>query len=106
MDRSSRRIVDDDRLAGLWLRHASSDAVFTAPVRLPDDGFGVVEVELRVGEGDTRRTIHWHLFDRSGVQASGELDVPAVAFWQALAHVERLLRERGVRLEASDQAKA
>jgi len=100
MDRSSRRVIDDDRLTGLWLRHASSDEVFSAPVRLPDGGTGLVEADC------SRRTIHWQLFDRAGRRDAGELDRPAVAFWQALAHIERLLRERGIRLDAGDQAKA
>ena len=107
MDRSPRRIVDDDRLAGLWLRHVSSDYLFYAPVRLPDGGFGLAQAELRAAAGDySRRAIHWLLFDRSGLRDSGELDLPAVAFWQALAHVERLLREHGVRFDAGDQAEA
>lgn len=119
MDRSSRRVIDDDRLTGLWLRHASSDEVFSAPGRLPDATFGIVQAELRTAPGapatrasaarpgrPSRRTIHWQLFDRSGRRDAGELDRPAVAFWQALAHVERLLRERGIRLDAGDQAKA
>ena len=105
MDRSSRRVVDDDRLAGLWLRHVASDFVFYAPVRLPDGTFGLAQVELRTVGGDARRTIHWLLFDRSGLVDSGELDLPAVAIWQALAHVERLLRDRGIRLQGSDEAK-
>ena len=103
MDRASRRVIDDDRLAGLWLRQFSSDFVFSAPVRLPDDTFGLVQVELRTIASHARRTIRWLLFDRSGLVDSGELDLPAVAFWQALAHVERLLRDRGIRLDGRDQ---
>ncbi len=106
MDRSPRRIVDDDRLAGLWLRHASSDFLFYAPVRLPDDAFGLAQVKLRAASGNySRRVIQWLLFDRSGLRDRGTLDRPAVAFWQALAHVERLLREQGIRFDAGDQAR-
>ncbi|HEY8741842.1 MAG TPA: hypothetical protein VIU62_02005 [Chloroflexota bacterium] len=105
MDRSSRRVVDDDRLNGLWLQHASSEYVFYAPVRFPDDTFGLAQVELRTVANHARRTIHWWLFDRTGLRDSGELDLPAVAFWQALAHVERLLRDRGIQLQGSDHAK-
>lgn len=103
--RSSRRVVDDDRLAGLWLRHVSSDFVFYAPVWLPDDTLGLAHVELHTVANYARRTIRWLLFDRSGVVDSGELDLPAVAIRQALAHVERLLRERGIRFDAGDQAR-
>jgi hypothetical protein len=105
MDRSSRRVVDDDRLAGLWLRHVSSDVVCYAPVWLTDDALGLAQVELHTVANHARRTIRWLLFDRSGLIESGELDLPAVAIWQALAHVERLLRDRGIRLQGKDQAK-
>jgi hypothetical protein len=98
MDRSSRRVVDDDRLAGLWLRHASSHYVFSAPVRLPEGAFGLAQVELRTVRGDySPHTIYWLLFGRSGLQASGALDRPAMTFSQALAHVERELLGRGIR---------
>ncbi len=105
MDRSARRVVDDDRLAGLWLQHGSSAFVCSAPVWLADDRLGLVQVELHTVANQARRTIRWLLFDRSGLVESGELDLPVVATWQALAHVERLLRERNVRLQGSDQAK-
>jgi hypothetical protein len=102
-------MVDDDRLAGLWVRHTSSEAIDDAPVRLPDGAFGLAHAELRTVAGHTRRTIVWLRFDRSGVRAAGSPGarraLPAVASWQALAHVERALGERGVRLNASDQAK-
>jgi hypothetical protein len=94
MERSSRRVVDDDRLAGLWVRHVSPGEVFYAPVRLPDGGTGLVQADC------SRRTVHWLLFDRRGQRDGGEFDVPAVAIWQALAHLERLLGERGVQLDA------
>jgi len=107
MDRSSRRIVIDERLTGLWLRHVSSDYLFYAPVWLPDGGIGIAQVELRTTAVDySQRTIHWLLFNRTGLRDSGEMDLPAVAFWQALAHVERLLQERGIRLNNGDQARA
>jgi len=105
MDRRSHRVVDDDRLAGLWLRHTSSDYTFHAPVRLPDETFGLVHVELHTAGSYARNVIRWTLFSRSGVVDSGELDMPAVAFWQALAHVERLLIERGIRLNGNEQGK-
>jgi hypothetical protein len=73
------------------------------PCGWPDDTFGLVQVELRTIASHARRTIRWLLFDRSGLVDSGELDLPAVAFWQALAHVERLLRDRGIRLDGRDQ---
>jgi len=75
------------------------------PCGWPDDTFGLVQVELRTIASHARRTIRWLLFDRSGLVDSGELDLPAVAFWQALAHVERLLRSRGIRLQGNDDAK-
>jgi len=102
MDRSPRRVVDDERLTGLWLRHAASDYLFSAPVWLADQSFSIAQMERRTTAGalatagrPSRRTIHWLLFDRSGQRDSGTLDLPAVAFWQALAHVGRRLREGG-----------
>jgi hypothetical protein len=79
--------------------------VFYAPVRLSDEAFGLVHVELHTAGSHARNAIRWLLFARSGVVDSGELDLPAVAFWQALAHVERLLRSRGIRLQGNDDAK-
>ncbi|MGI8551015.1 MAG: hypothetical protein ACR2PL_09565 [Dehalococcoidia bacterium] len=104
MDRSSRRIIDDDRLVGLWLRQSSADFVFSAPVRLPDDTLGLAQVELRTVAHHARRIIHWLLFARTGVIDSGDLDLPALAFWQALAHVERRLQEQGIWLHGRTQA--
>ena len=105
MDRSSRRVVDDERLTGLWLQHVTSEYVFYAPVRLASGAFGLVQVELRTAAGDySRHIISWRLFDRSGQRDAGELDRPALTFGQALAYVERLLRDLGIRMDAGDQA--
>jgi len=111
MDRSPRRVVDDDRLAGLWLQHTSSEYVFYAPVRLPPATkggpctFGLAQVDMRTAAGDySRHIIQWRLFDRSGQRDAGELDRPALTFGQALGYVERLLRDRGIRMDAGDQA--
>ncbi len=117
MERSPRRVVDDDRLAGLWLQHTSSEYVFYAPVRLPPatEGrpgtFGLAQVDLRTAAGalatagrPSRHIIQWRLFDRSGQRDAGELDRPALTFGQALGYVERLLRDRGIRMDAGDQA--
>jgi hypothetical protein len=92
MDHSCRRIVDDDRLRGLWLRHASSESIDSAPVCLADGTLGLAHVEIRPEAGDdAHRTISWLLFARAGVQTSGEFASPAVAPWPALVAVERLL---------------
>ncbi|MGI8413565.1 MAG: hypothetical protein ACR2QA_13995 [Solirubrobacteraceae bacterium] len=111
MERSSRRVLDDDRLAGLWLQHTSSEYVFFAPVWLPPatEGrpgtFGLAQVDLRTAAGDySRHIIQWWLFDRSGQRDAGELDRPALTFGQALRYVERLLCDRGIRMDAGDQA--
>jgi hypothetical protein len=71
---------------------------------MPDATLGLVHVELHTVGSHARNVIRWMLFNRSGVIDSGELDLPAVAFWQALAHVERLLRDRGCRHQGSDQS--
>jgi len=111
MDRSPRRIVDDDRLTGLWLRHGSSEYIWYAPVRLPpatEGGpctFGLAQVDMRTAAGDySRHIIQWRLFDRSGQRDAGELDRPALTFGQALGYVERLLYDRDIRMDAGDQA--
>lgn len=111
MDRSARRVVDDDRLAGLWLQHVASEYVFYAPVRLPPAtegrpcALGLAQVELRTAAGDySRHIIHWQLFDRTGQRDAGELDRPALTFGQALGYVERLLRDRDIWMDTGDQA--
>jgi hypothetical protein len=111
MDRSIRRVVDDDRLAGLWLRHVSSEYIWYAPVRLPPatEGrpctLGLAQMELRSAVGDpSRRVIRWWRFDRTGQRDTGELDRPALTFVHPLGYVERLLRERGIRLVDGDRA--
>ncbi|HEY8838467.1 MAG TPA: hypothetical protein VIO16_12510 [Dehalococcoidia bacterium] len=92
--------------SGTPLPTTCSTYVFYAPVRLSDATFGIAQAEIRTSTGHERRTIRWVLFGRSGLLDSGELDLPAVAIWQALAHVERLLREQGIWLDAGDQQKA
>jgi hypothetical protein len=106
MVRSSSRVVADERLVGLWLHHVSSDDVCSAPVRFPDGTLGLAQVGLRAVGGDYGyHVIHWRLFDRAGEQDAGELDRPTLTVGQALLHVERALRERGIRLDAGDQGK-
>jgi hypothetical protein len=112
MEHFDRRVVDDDRVTGLWLRHVSSEYVWYAPVRLPPatEGrpwtLGLAQMELRTVEGDySRRIIRWWLFDRTGQRDVGELDRPSLTFGHALRYVEHALRERGVRPGDDDQAR-
>jgi hypothetical protein len=78
--------------------------VFYAPVWLPNRAFGLVQVELHTAGSAARNGIRWLLFSRSGVLDPGEVDLPAVAFWQALYQIERLLQERRIRLQGGYQA--
>jgi hypothetical protein len=108
MDHSPRRIIDEARLAGLWLRRAPSGSVLYAPAGLPDDTWALVQAELRPAPGalategrPSRRMIHRWLFDRGGQRDGGEVDRPAVTFGQALASVEREPTGLGVRFAAA-----
>ena len=90
------RVVDDDRLRGVWLHSPVIPLAFTAPVRLPSGGFGLCTVEVRMEPDPSRRCTFWAVLTRQGPVLGGDFDLPAVTSWQALAAVERLLAEAGI----------
>lgn len=72
--------------------------MFYAPaILLPDGRLALCQVELRY-DNEHRRVTHWALYRRGGAVLEGDLEPAAVAVWQALAAVERVLEEHGIRL--------
>lgn len=97
IDRTGR-VEDDERLIGTWLRPHPGEYTWYAPVRLPSGALGLCRVDVRLERDPSGRRVAWAVLARGGQVSGGAFDLPAVASWQTLVAVERLLTAAGLSL--------